>query len=127
MWQKNCFLSSVLILKFGTPNFTDPGLLNMTKDPVDPHWFVVVVLPSRASVFDLLTELPITVSLSAGKGVAMQGSLFPFRWCYLIILIKPVVIAVINSLISWLIICFQDCSIVFLIFGQFQMDLYIYS
>ena len=36
-----------LILKFGTSNFTDPGLLNMSKDPADPHWFVVVVFPSQ--------------------------------------------------------------------------------
>ena len=36
---------TVLILKFGTPNFTDPGLLNMTKDRADPHWFVVVIFP----------------------------------------------------------------------------------
>ena len=30
---------TVLISKFGTPKFTDPGLLNMTKDPgpTDPH------------------------------------------------------------------------------------------
>ena len=38
---------TVLILKFGTPTFTDPGLLNMSKDPADPHWFVVVVFPSQ--------------------------------------------------------------------------------
>ena len=38
---------TVLILKFGTPNFTDPGLLNMSKNPADPHWFVVVVFPSQ--------------------------------------------------------------------------------
>ena len=37
-----------LILTFGTSNFTDPGLLNMTmKDPAVPHWFAVVVLPSQ--------------------------------------------------------------------------------
>ena len=58
--QEDCFLSffifsitlkdqfTVLILKLGIPNITDPGLLNMTmKDPADPHWFVVVVLPSQ--------------------------------------------------------------------------------
>ena len=38
---------TVLILKLGTPTFTDPGLLNMSKDPADPHWFVVVVFPSQ--------------------------------------------------------------------------------
>ena len=39
---------TVLILKLGIPNFTDPGLLNMTmKDPADPHWFGVVGLPSQ--------------------------------------------------------------------------------
>ena len=32
---------TVVILKFGNEDFTDP------KDPVDPHWFVVVVLRSQ--------------------------------------------------------------------------------
>ena len=49
------------------------------KDPADPHWFVVVVFVFT-SVSDLSTELPITVSLSAGKK-RPQGSLFPFRKC----------------------------------------------
>ena len=35
---------TVLNLKFGTQDFTDP---RSTKDPADPQWFVVVVLTSQ--------------------------------------------------------------------------------
>ena len=63
--QEDCFLSitlkdqfTVLILKLGIPNFTDSGLLNMTKDPspTDPHWFVVVVLRSQVFLISVLIE-----------------------------------------------------------------------
>lgn len=37
---------TVLILKFGIEDFTD-HLSRSTKVPVDPHLFVVVVLPSQ--------------------------------------------------------------------------------
>ena len=140
--QEDCFLPlsflslfinkdqfTVLILKFGTQNFTDPGLLNMTmKDPADPHLFVVVVLPSQVFLIYWLNNQLLCLCLQARKA---QGSLFFFPLVYLImmiiILIKLVVIAVIISLISWFVICCQDCFIVFLKFGKFQMDWNIYS
>ena len=42
-YRKDQFI--VVILKFGTEDFTDLGL--QYKDLADPHWFVVVVLPSQ--------------------------------------------------------------------------------
>ena len=98
------------------------------KDPADPHLFVVVVLPSQVFLIYWLNNQLLCLCLQARKA---QGSLFFFPLVYLImmiiILIKLVVIAVIISLISWFVICFQDCLIVFLIFGQFEMDWNIYS
>ena len=40
---------TVLILKFGTQDFTNPGLQKIRPDP---HWFVVMVLPSQVFLID---------------------------------------------------------------------------
>ena len=47
-WERDVWVrgspATVLILKFVTQDFTDPGLL---KSPAEPHCFVFVVLPSQ--------------------------------------------------------------------------------
>ena len=77
-------------------------------------WFVICFQDCFIVFLIFVFLIFITVSLCL-QGSRKAGILFSF-------LIKLVVIAVIVSLITWFVICFQDCVIVFLIFGHFQMD-----
>ena len=63
---------TVFSLKFGFQDFTDPGLL--IKEPVDPHWFVVVVMTSQMFLVALVpTSTSASITLISARLVSSRG------------------------------------------------------